>query len=415
MGPVPLHADDGPAGERDQARGEASAVSGPVGALWRRTAELLGAASDAREPPLVPPTAIPVNWRARRISSVDLGAPLLAVEAADVDGRAPVELIALTTRELLIVQQRGRRTLIVRARAALPAELAVIRPRDPVGSLIVADIDRDGQIEIVARSSERARGAIYRFTGGELAEVSLDEPAGPDRPGGSGDSGPRDEDPADRENPAGQPAGDPAAGRAALSAMIDAVQTGGYPLCLGKAGQLEPGFNVFSGVIAVPTIRQLVGPDVELAIPPRFYALRCRSDLRDPAGRALRVVGIAATDRTLSLWAHKRCQRRDSSCREQPTATASVPDVGVAFELTDINRDGYPEIAVTAATPPGQPDEIVVLSWKSGRMARVFRRSFSAGVAGLTTGDIDGDGAPELIAAVRARRSTRIDVWTLNR
>jgi hypothetical protein len=115
--------------------------------------------------PLPPPVAVPLTWKARRVASLELGAPLLALAAGDLDGDGRAELVALTERAV-IVMAPARRGMVERARIALPAEPASIRPRDAVGALAIAGG------EIWARSSTAGRGARYRFADGALREVA---------------------------------------------------------------------------------------------------------------------------------------------------------------------------------------------------------------------------------------------------
>lgn len=142
---------------------------GAIGALWRALAGELDAASAAREPPLRAPIAVPVAWKARRVASLDLGAPLLALAAGDLDGDRRAELIALTERAIVVLGAKGK-GLAERARVELPAEPAAIRPRDSVGALAV--VETAAGAEVLARASTAGRGARYRWSDGALAEVA---------------------------------------------------------------------------------------------------------------------------------------------------------------------------------------------------------------------------------------------------
>lgn len=356
--------------------------------LWHEALESLERASDALEPPLVPPTPRPVQWQAKRVSSVDLGAPLLALGTGDLDGDGKAEIVALTADELIILERRGRRELQTRAQLLLPGRVATIRPRDPVGTLVIADVDSDGRVEVVARSSERARGTIARLVDGALVEV----------------------------------------------AVLD-----GFPLCPTVQAELDPGRNYFEtskgpGTLARAASASASAPASESASasvlapapailpqaftidkPERFFSARCRNDMVDTAGRKRTVVGILANDGTLHLWSDVRCPRRDLACQTARAASRKLADNGVAFEIADIDNNGYPEVVVTAAAPPGEPDRVSVLSWQGDRLLGVYQRSFSGGVVGLSAGDIDGDGALELLCAVRLFGSNRVDLWIFNR
>jgi hypothetical protein len=138
---------------------------GVIGALWRDAVAELEAASAARLPPLVPPTPRPVRWKARRIASLDLGGPLLALAAVDLDGDRADELIALTEGHVIALGAHGA-GLRERARLRVPAEAPAVRPREPIG--VVAAVGA----EVVARSSSSARGARYGWRDGRLVELA---------------------------------------------------------------------------------------------------------------------------------------------------------------------------------------------------------------------------------------------------
>jgi FG-GAP-like repeat len=156
------------------AAGRAAASAPPargfLGEVLAEAATRLDRAAAERPPVLRPPTPIKVRWRARRLTSIDLGAPLIDLAAGDLDGDGRAELVALTTRDVVVLGVRGRRDLAEIARAPLPAELPPVQPRDPVGAVEIVR-PPGGVVEIRARASTAGRGARYALVGGELREV----------------------------------------------------------------------------------------------------------------------------------------------------------------------------------------------------------------------------------------------------
>ncbi len=347
----------GAAYARQEPAGAAASGDGFLSVLWRRAQESLNEASAALEPPLVPPTPVKVKWRARRVSSVDLAAPLLAVAAGDLDGDNRAELVALTTREVVLLRVEGKRKLVVVSRAELPDDPPAIRPRDPVGTVVVVDLDGDGVREVLARSSESKEGGAYAWRKSELREIGRFE---------------------------------------------------GFPLGGGVFADLEPGRNYFV------SSRARWSSEAPPGMPEQFYSAERRDDLVDPAGRIQWVMGFVTPDGELATRLHTRCRASDGDACPGQSSDVTIPDVGVAFEVADVNRDGYPEAIVSANGPPGDPDRVTVFTMRGGRPEKLYRRSFGGGVVGLAAADFDGNGDLEVFAAVRLLGSHRVDVWTLN-
>ncbi len=319
---------------------------------WLEVEASLAAAVAELEPALVPPVAVKVRWRARRVASVDLKAPLLAMTAADVDGDGRAEVIALTTREVVVISRKGK--LEVLGRGMLPRSPARMRPRHPVGVVVTARTP-SGDLEVIARTSEQAEGGVYRWQEAALVEV----------------------------------------GRAQ-----------GYALGAGVSSELEAGKNYF---VASQTV---IPAAVDAAlIPSQFFVALQRLDLRDPIGRPLRVLAFLATDGELRLRIDKSCRSGDDGCAS--SIQRAFAHAGVAIAVADVDNDGYPEVVMSADRAPGDPDRVTVVSTRSSP-GRLFTKEFNGGVAGVAVADFDGDGDGDVVAAVRLLGSSRFDLWSLN-
>lgn len=104
----------------------------------------------ARPPQLVPPVPIKVTWKAVRLGSLDLGAPLVAMTAGDVDGDGKSELYAVTARDVIAIEVAGGKAKEL-ARVGFTGAPAAQRPRDAVGTALV--VASGTAREVVAASS----------------------------------------------------------------------------------------------------------------------------------------------------------------------------------------------------------------------------------------------------------------------
>ncbi|MCE9576527.1 MAG: VCBS repeat-containing protein [Deltaproteobacteria bacterium] len=137
--------------------------------VYERDLAAIDAAIAARVPPLRPPVPVTVTWKPQRLASIDLGAPLVELAAADLDGDGRAELIALTTKDVVVLGARGKREIAVLGRAPVPRGAAAIGPRAPVG--VIAIVRTASGAEVVARVSTAGRGARYHWSGTALTEV----------------------------------------------------------------------------------------------------------------------------------------------------------------------------------------------------------------------------------------------------
>ncbi len=171
-------------------------------------------------------------------------------------------------------------------------------------------------------------------------------------------------------------------------------RTGDAPflVCPGERIALAPGRNHF-GDTASP-----------------LYSVRCVDGLRDAEGYPIRV-RATQTAGSLDVGVSK-CGRTGTSC-EAPVVH-SFKDYGAALEVADVDRDGTPEVIVTGAGAPGDPDAIKVIELGGDTKKGVFRHRFHGGIVAVSTIDSDGDGRVEVVAAVRLAGATRFDVWRFN-
>jgi hypothetical protein len=303
---------------------------------------------------------VPVRWQARRLGSIDLGAPLLALESADIDNDGADELVGLTTTEVLVLEIDGEK-LAISARAALPDKPAVIRSRDPVGALVIAGG------EIAARSSEQAAGARYRWADGGLV------------------------------------AGD---------------EVEGFPLCASITAELARGRNYFDDDTVKGGGKDFAGRseqspaksgnEVKALLSRTFYAAECREHV-GVDGKRFSTAAVAGTDRVV------RVACTGGACADGAIAAAETASSGYAFEVADVDRDGRAEVISSWGQAPGDKGRVRAFARRGGATRQVFEHRFDGGVVALTAPDLDRDGARDVIAAVRVWPSRRINLWVLTR
>jgi hypothetical protein len=262
---------------------------------------------------------------ARAGSVDDLGAPLLAAVAADLDGDGRAELIALTTDELIALHVTAEGASVL-ARTRLEGAPSAPRPRFAIGTL-VALAEPGSPLQLRARSSEHGGGSFGWQTG----------------------------------------------------TMVRTADASGFPTCAGPA-TLLPGVALFAG--AVPPF------------PERYLAAGCGGGL------------IAVLDPGGTLRLHRPGER---------AARSTLPGIGTAFLVDDLDGDGVAELVAAAYRAPATGDQLTV--WRLGADGAVQRlrkpTALAAGVVALAAGDLDGDGALDVVAVARQPGATQVELWLL--
>jgi len=294
------------------------------------------AAIVARSPTLVPPKKISLAYKLAKLGTLDLGAPLVAFAAADLDGNGRSELYAVTAHDVIAIAVLSDKKPREIGRVAFLGERATIGPRD-----VVATATQDGAT-LIARASTFATSSRLSWKKGAFVGE----------------------------------AGDP-----------------GYWMCAGERTQLVPGRNYFG--------------DAQN----NTYGVRCTNALVDADGYPMRARAQLSVANKLEVSV-ERCAAKDLGC--QPALHQEYVNVGTAFEIADVDRDGTAEVLYAAAGAPGDPDVLRVATLGEDEKKQKLKKTFAAGgIVGIVVADLDGDGAPEAIAAVRLVGSPKVELWRL--
>ena len=307
------------------------------------------------------------------------GSEVLALGVGDLDGDGRNELVALQRRSLAVWRwHRGKLEPV--AALDLPPPAAAVRPRRGMGSMVLADTDGDGRVEVLARSSEMQQGAHLALDGKQL--VSRGTLAGYPLIAGSGKSAPL--------LAHAVPGKDLLDGTRLAGSLVAARVAAGKKL-IHKANpaRANPGSKT-------DKVKKII-------LPSEFYALKA-VQLSRRKGGAMRHLGLVDYLGRLHLYT-----------AVLTTPTAVLPNSGLAFDLADLDDDGTLEVITTSADGPEVRDDRIYIRRQAGkRWRRVWRgRNVGGLVTALAHGDLNGDGRLELAAAVLNRKG-RVEILVLD-
>ncbi len=249
------------------------------------------------------------RWNLAELLSVP--ARILDVGLGDLDGRPGPELVLLLDAaiEIYAIAERGPQRLVRYPLAELPA--ARTRTRDPTGSLLVVDFNRDGRFEIFYKHFNHSHGQVLRFTGVKLVPI-----------------------------------------RELEAVPLCVLQFAGRPTVLyGRAGA---GTNRYRPDLELVDINASSGERIALGKP--LQTVRC---WQPPDGPPM----------ALAVDVEGRLQRLDAEWQ----VTAGVTGAGAGMAPVDLDLDGRPEFVLSEAVWPGEPDGLRVfdgeeLVWRTQQL-----------------------------------------------
>jgi hypothetical protein len=195
--------------------------------------------------------------------------------------------------------------------------------------------------------------------------------------------------------------------------LVAAVSTWSRDLRVAWKGTSLVGVPGVPGFLVCPgeRVAAVTGRNYFLVGGKPAYGVRCAT-LVDREGTPLRVRAALAIAGKLAVDVQRCAPGAAPAC--QPAGSFEYKDVGVAFELADVDRDGTPEVILSGAGAPGDADAVKVMRLVADDKKAVYRKAFNGGVASLVAVDGDGDGVTEVIAAVRFAGAMRVDLWRLD-
>ena len=288
--------------------------------------------------------------------------PVLALATGDLDGEGRTEVIALFAEQLVVLKPRGPLAPEPMVTLELPPPVASLRPRRAMGALVAADLDGDGRSELLVRSSETQRGVELTLARGNANLEVKGQLAGYPVAAWRGASG------AQRILAVALPGRDQLDGTKLMAALS---RTG----VAGAAAPQPP---------APPMAR----------LPASLYASKVVQVARKQGG-PLRFLGAVSINGRLHLVQRGAGQ-----------LAAVARQVGLAFDLADMDDDGQLEVATTGVDGPNGDDRITIRRLTGGKLSRPLWQSQRLGgvVTAISHGDLDGDGELELVAALQTRR-----------
>ncbi|MCK5796355.1 MAG: VCBS repeat-containing protein, partial [Deltaproteobacteria bacterium] len=306
--------------------------------------------------------------------------PILALAAKDLDGDGHADLLALGRESVVLFDPpRGSRSrYVVRTKLSLSGPRASSVPRRVLGQLLVADLDGDRRREIYLRTSIMAQGEELRFEGGKLLvtrELSKIYPVAIfatrgrrrriDLVAATGGDFFRAADFRLGE-PAKKPATSRPAGGPGNRTPTTAPAAAGVPATVASVPAKVVGTITTAGA-AIPR-----------GLPARFYGLQTArvASATGPRyyGAAVDLMGqLHLLDGTLT----------------KPLAL--LGDVGVAFDIVDLDDDGRLEVITSSGDERGLDDRIAVYRFARDKRLHLLWRSarFAGRVTALTHGDLD--------------------------